>query len=84
MSTQAFAPSQHEGPRGAVPSGVQLTDEHLQTLQEIHDLINLLLKEIPTTTQATTRSFAIPSAPYMYPLFQIPWGRLPFGGPFGL
>jgi len=84
MSMSAFAPSQYQSQRAAAPVAVQLTDEDRQSLQEIHDLINLMLKEIPITTQATARSFVVPAmAPYLYPFFQVPWGGLLFPTQFG-
>jgi hypothetical protein len=88
----AFAPSQYQMPgAGEIPSP-QPTDEELEKLQEIHELINLMLRDIPAITHATARPYAIPTAgtipyaanpysamPYAWSFQQLPWSRAPYG-----
>jgi hypothetical protein len=64
--------------------GSQLSEEELERLQEIHELINLMLRELPVTAQGTARSYVMPpTVPYTYSFYQFPWGRIPFLGPPG-
>jgi hypothetical protein len=88
----AFAPSQYQMPgAGEIPSP-QPSDEELEKLQEIHELINLMLRDIPAITHATAKSYAIPTAaanpysanpyaamPYAWSFQQLPWSRAPYG-----
>ncbi|HKV41981.1 MAG TPA: hypothetical protein VJX67_22445 [Blastocatellia bacterium] len=83
----AFAPSQYNLPSSPEVASPRLSDEELGKLQEIHELVNLLMKELPAMPHAVASSYDIPMAqttPYTYSFFQMPWGRLPFGVPHGL
>ena len=65
--------------------GAQLSEDDLEKLQEIHELINLMLRELPVAAQGAARSYMMPppTVPYTYSFFQFPWGRVPFIGPPG-
>jgi len=64
----------------------QISQEDMEKLQEIHELINLLFTELaarspqsavmPYTT--TGMMPAMPSAPYTQSLFQYAWGMAPY------
>jgi hypothetical protein len=74
----AFAPSQH-APQGQKEMSVpKLTQEELEKLQEIHELINLMLKELTVLPNAAG-SYAVSLAqafPYAYSAYSSPWGNL--------
>jgi hypothetical protein len=84
MSTAATARYQPLGPQGM--TGASLTEEDLVKLQEIHELLNLMLRELPVMAQSTAQPYVtpmIPTAPYAFSFFQSPWGRIPFLAPPG-
>ncbi|HWP42592.1 MAG TPA: hypothetical protein VNO14_05115 [Blastocatellia bacterium] len=57
--------------------GLRISDEELEKLQEIHELINLLFRQLPITAQQAagpTRMPALPAVPYTYSFFGFPWG----------
>jgi hypothetical protein len=63
----AYAPSPYRMQNLSEPGAEQLPPEERDKLQEIHELINLLLRELPVTAQA--RSFGSSmtlAAPYPY------------------
>jgi hypothetical protein len=66
----AFAPSHYDAQNKKEISALQLTQEELDKLHEIHELINLMLKELPVLPDAA-RSYAVSLAqafPYAYPV----------------
>ena len=78
------APSRVPAPRPEETTGLQLSDEERDKLQEIHELINLTMKELPVMAQITAQPYTIPSmpgVPYTYSLFQLPWSGLPYVAP---
>jgi hypothetical protein len=83
----AFAPSQYPMQGAGENASVKPSVEELDKLQEIHELINLMLRDIPVISHATARSYPIPTAmtipysamPYAWSLQQLPWSRVPYG-----
>ena len=78
----AFARSQYEAPTQKEVSRPQLTQEEVDKLQEIHELINLMLKELPVLPDAA-RSYAVSFAqafPYAYSGYPMHWGSLARAG----
>lgn len=74
----AFAPSHYDAQSQKETSAPQLTQEDLDKLQEIHELINLMLKELPVLPN-TAGSYAVSLAqtfPYPYSLYLLPWGTM--------
>jgi len=74
-----FAPAQYPAPGPGEVMGTQLSEQDLDKLQEIHELINLLMRELPLMAQITAQSFvtpSLPAVPYTYSLFQSPWGGI--------
>lgn len=56
---------------------MRLSDEEKEKLQEIHELINLLIRQLPVTAQqgiGPQRMFGLPAVPYTYSFFSLPWG----------
>ena len=56
---------------------MRLSEEELEKLQEIHELINLLIRQLPVTAQQAAgpqRMFGLPAVPYTYSFFGFPWG----------
>jgi len=83
----AYAPSPYQAPSPAEITGSQLSEEERDKLQEIHELINLMIRELPVMAQTTARSYtmpALPTVPYTYSFFQFPWGVIPFLPPRGV
>ena len=82
MSTAAAMGYQ---PKSAVePVAAQLPEEELNKLQEIHELINLMFKELPLGAQSLAQPYfasALPVAPY--PRAYHPWPASPFVPPPG-
>ena len=75
-----IAPAQYQTPGSGEMTGAPLSEQDLEKLQEIHEIINLLMRELPLMAQITAQSFVTPSVPavaYPYSLFQVPWGRIP-------
>ncbi|MGH9823122.1 MAG: hypothetical protein ACREDR_07725 [Blastocatellia bacterium] len=82
----AFAPSQYHGQGTVEMPAPQMSGEDLQKLQEIHELINLLLEQLPAVPQTAAASYPVHMAqpvPYTYSHYQLPWGRTPFVDPHG-
>jgi len=74
----AFAPSHYDAQPKKQASAPQLTQEELDKLQEIHELINLMLKELPVLPDMG-RSYTMSLAqafPYAYSVYPLPWGSL--------
>jgi len=74
----AFAPSQHAQQGQKEIAAAKLTQEELDKLQEIHELINLMLKELTVLPNAAG-SYAVSLAqafPYAYSVYPTPWGNL--------
>jgi hypothetical protein len=79
--TQYAAFAQH-----AQPHSVQLSDEDRAKLTEIHEMINLLAKELTKLSQSTAGQYglpmpAVPAVPYTYSFFQMPYGPVAFTAP---
>ncbi|HKQ77474.1 MAG TPA: hypothetical protein VJ810_27490 [Blastocatellia bacterium] len=80
------APAQYQTSNPNEMNGPQISQEEMEKLQEIHELINLLFAELaarspqsaalPYTT--TGMMPAMPSAPYTQPLFHYAWGIAPY------
>ena len=73
----AYAPSisqEYQG-HGANDIGApQLTAEEREKLQEIHELINLLIRELPATMQTRPTAVPPPAVPYSYSFLRFPCG----------
>ena len=69
----AYAPTQYQAQN---PGEVQqFPPEERDKLQEIHELINRLLRELPVTAQARPAVMPIlPAVPYAYSLVRFPCG----------
>jgi hypothetical protein len=52
----------------------QLTSEEIEKLQEIHELINLLIRELPVTAAARPTAVPPPAVPYSYSFLRFPCG----------
>ena len=76
MATSATA--LNPAPSAAEAATLALSEEDLNRLQEIHELVNLLMKELPLMAQASANSAAPPSSAYAYSFVQTPWGRPQF------
>ena len=84
MSITAFAAPQYGAQATIEAARPSLSDEEREKLQEIHELINLMIRELPVMTQATARSYVMPpQAQYAYAPFQAPWGVSPYLPPRG-
>jgi hypothetical protein len=71
----AYATSKNQAQNPSDLSAQQLTPEERERLQEIHELINLLLRELPVTAQARSVAMPIiPAAPYTYSFLRFPCG----------
>jgi hypothetical protein len=68
-------------------AGSQASQEELDKLQEIHELINLMFSELtarpPQSAAATYMTTALPPSPYSQPFFQQYWGAAPYTRPPG-
>ncbi len=63
----AYAPSAYQAQSSSELGAQQLPPEERDKLQEIHELINLLVRELPVTAQARSAAMPIlPAAPYTY------------------
>jgi len=61
------------------PITSQLSEEELNKLQEIHELINLMLRELPVGTQSRAQPYympALPLSPYTHGLLH--WKLPPY------
>lgn len=71
----AYAPSPHQAQNPSELANQQFTQEERDKLQEIHELINLLLREFPINAQARPAAMPIlPAAPYTYSFLRFPCG----------
>ena len=82
----AYAQTQYAGFGRAEPHPVQLSDDDRQKLAEIHELINLLAKELTRLSQSAAGQYGLPVAaapavPYTYSFFQMPYGPAAFPTP---
>jgi hypothetical protein len=76
-----YAPSQVTTPVQTEGVGQLVTDEEREKLQEIHELINCLLKELPAVARISAQPYAmlpLPTVPYTYSDLQMPWGGIPY------
>lgn len=71
----AYAPSPYHAQNPSEFGSQQLTPEERDKLQEIHELINLLLREMPVTAQIRSAAMPIvPAVPYSYSVLRFPCG----------
>jgi hypothetical protein len=71
----AYAPSPNQAQNPSELGSQQLPPEERDKLQEIHELINLLLRELPVTAQAQSAATPIlPAVPYTYSFLRFPCG----------
>jgi len=71
----AYAPKPYQAQHASEAGAQQLPPEERDKLQEIHELINLLLRELPVTAQARSAAVPIlPAAPYTYSFLRFPCG----------
>lgn len=71
----AYAPSTYQTQNPSEFGAQQLTPEERDKLQEIHELINLLLREMPVTAQIRSAAMPIvPAVPYTYSVLRFPCG----------
>ncbi|HKA16789.1 MAG TPA: hypothetical protein VKN18_00600 [Blastocatellia bacterium] len=71
----AYATSPHQLQSPSESGTQQFTPEERDKLQEIHELINLLLRELPLTAHARSTAFPIlPAGPYGYSVLRFPCG----------
>lgn len=71
----AYAPSPYQAQNASELGSQQLTPEERDKLQEIHELINLLLREMPVTAQVRSAAMPIvPAVPYTYSILRFPCG----------
>ena len=70
----AYAPSTSHGQSPSEVNPPQLTSEERDKLQEIHELINLLLRELPATAQTRPTAMPMPAVPYTYSFLRFPCG----------
>jgi hypothetical protein len=71
----AYAPSPYQTQNPNELAAQQLPPEERDKLQEIHELINLLLRELPVTAQARSAAMPIvPAVPYAYSVLRFPCG----------
>ena len=79
----AYAQTQYAGFGQAEPQPIQLSDEDRHKLAEIHELINLLARELTRLSQSAPGQYglpipAAPAVPYTYSFFQVPYGPAAF------
>ncbi|MCI0486565.1 MAG: hypothetical protein L0229_08180 [Blastocatellia bacterium] len=76
MSTNfAPAPYHNPAPTLAETASAPLSEQEIDKLQEIHELINLIMKELPVMAQIAARSQLNPTlstVPYTYSFLQFP------------
>jgi hypothetical protein len=71
----AYATSPYEAQSPSERAAQQLPPEERDKLQEIHELINLLLRQLPATAPAQSAAMPIlPAVPYAYSVFRFPCG----------
>jgi hypothetical protein len=73
----AYAKPAYQVPNQVESAAARLSDEELEKLQEIHELINLLIRQLPVMAQQVAgphRTSGLPAVPYTYSFFSFPWG----------
>jgi hypothetical protein len=68
------AATRYQMPSSNEPVASQLSEEDFDMLQEIHELINLMLKEMPARPQTAAQPYftsALPISPYTHAY--LPW-----------
>ena len=70
----AYAPSPNQVQNPSELGAQQLPPEERDKLQEIHELINLLLRELPATAQMRPTAMPMPAVPYTYSFLRFPCG----------
>ena len=70
----AYAPTPNQVQNLSEHAAQQLPPEERDKLQEIHELINLLLREMAVTAQARPAAVPIVPAPYAYSFLTFPCG----------
>jgi len=71
----AYAPTASQTQNPSESSAQRLPPEERDKLQEIHELINLLLRELPVTSHARLAAMPIlPAVPYTYSILRFPCG----------
>jgi ethanolamine utilization protein EutQ (cupin superfamily) len=76
------AASRYQTPSANEPVASQLSEEDFDKLQEIHELISLMLKELPARPQGAAQPYfasAMPISPYTHAY--LPWGVSPYVTP---
>jgi len=73
MTAYATSPYQMQNP--SETGAQQFSPEERDKLQEIHELINLLVRELPATAHARSTAMSIlPAGPYAYSVLRFPCG----------
>jgi hypothetical protein len=80
------APAQYQTNNPNEINSSQISQEDLEKLQEIHELINILFTELTTRSPQsvavpyTTTGImpTMPAAPYTHSLFHYAWGMAPY------
>jgi len=79
------APAQYQTNNTNEMNSSQITQEDMEKLQAIHDLINLLFTELTTRSPqsmsmpyTTGMTPTMTSAPYTHSLFRYAWGMAPY------
>ena len=78
------ATSRYHAPNANSSTTSQLLEEDFEKLQEIHELISLMLRELPLRAPNTAQLYftsALPIAPYTHAYR--PWERSPYLTPTG-
>jgi hypothetical protein len=76
--------SRYPNPNANDPKASQLSEEEFDKLQEIHELINLMLHELPAGPQSAAQLYftsALPISPYTQAYR--PWKMSPYLTPAG-
>lgn len=68
----AYAPSLYPSQGSIDPGTQQLSAEEREKLQEIHELINLLLRDLPLRNQHQPTIATLPALPYSYSFLKFP------------
>jgi len=70
----AYAPSLYQTQNPGENANQQLSTEERDKLQEIHELINLLVRDLPVTTRTASAASILPAVPYSYSFLRLPCG----------
>jgi hypothetical protein len=83
MSTPARAA--YQGVTATETAAPHLSQEELDKLQEIHELLNLMMRDVAIVAQSASQFQTnryelpmLPAAPYAYSFYQFPSGMYPF------